>query len=119
MRPLMLYDGTCGFCKRWIERFRRMTGDRVEYTASQEVGSRYPQILEKQFEESVWLIEPDGKTSGGAEAVFRALVTSCRYPFFFIFFSTKSRTSFGFTKRTMPEANAKSHHSPRRRPMKS
>jgi len=76
IKPVLIYDGNCGFCKRWIARFRRMTGDRVEYAASQEVGDRYPQISKKQFEESVWLIEQDGRTSNGAEAVFRALATS-------------------------------------------
>lgn len=75
-KPILIYDGDCGFCKRWIGRFRRMTGDRVEYAASQEVSDRYPQISQKQFEESVWFIEPSGSTSSGAEAVFRVLATS-------------------------------------------
>lgn len=75
-KPILIFDGDCGFCKRWIERFRRMTGDRVEYASSQEVGDRYPQISQKQFEESVWLIEQGGRTSSGAEAVFRALATA-------------------------------------------
>lgn len=76
IKPLLIFDGYCGFCKRWIGRFRRMTGDRVEYAPSQEVGDRYRQISQKQFEESVWLVEPNGKISKGAEAVFRALATS-------------------------------------------
>ncbi len=76
MKPLLIYDGDCGFCKQWIERFRRITGDRVEYAPSQEVGDRYPQISRQQFLESVWLIEPNGKITAAAEAVFRALATS-------------------------------------------
>ena len=75
-KPFLIYDGDCGFCKKWIERFRKITGDRVEYTPSQEVGDRHPHISKEQFEQSVWLIEPNGKISGGAEAVFRALATS-------------------------------------------
>jgi hypothetical protein len=29
-RPLLVWDGDCDFCRRWIERWRRIAGDRVE-----------------------------------------------------------------------------------------
>jgi len=72
-KPLLVYDGTCGFCKRWIARWRRDLGDRVEVAPSQEVASRFPEIPPSAFAEAVHLIEPDGTRSRGAEAVFRAL----------------------------------------------
>jgi predicted DCC family thiol-disulfide oxidoreductase YuxK len=75
-KPLLVYDGTCGFCKRWIARWRRAIGDRVEYAPSQEAAARIPEIPSTAFTEAVHLIEPDGAVSRGAEAVFRALATA-------------------------------------------
>ncbi|MCZ6572672.1 MAG: dual specificity protein phosphatase family protein, partial [Planctomycetota bacterium] len=42
--PLLVFDGDCGFCRRWVERWKRETGDRVAYTPYQEVGDRFPGI---------------------------------------------------------------------------
>jgi len=72
-RPLLVYDGTCGFCKRWIARWERVLVGRVAYAPSQEVAPRFPEIPAAAFAEAVHLIEPDGTRSSGAEAVFRAL----------------------------------------------
>jgi len=75
-RPLMIWDGECHFCRRWIERWREITGDQVNYETSQRVGDRFPEILSEQFLRSVVLIDPDGAVFCGAEAVFRSL--QCR-----------------------------------------
>ncbi|MDX6393755.1 MAG: hypothetical protein QOJ73_4818, partial [Streptosporangiaceae bacterium] len=55
---------------------RSMTGDSVEYRPSSEVASRFPEIGEAGFKARVWLIEPDGRASGGARAVFRLYATA-------------------------------------------
>ena len=72
-KPLLLYDGDCAFCRAWIERWRRTTGDEVEYASYQEAGERFPEIAAGRFAEAVHLIESDGRWSNGAEAVFRSL----------------------------------------------
>ena len=38
--PLVIFDGHCGFCRIWIEYWKAITGGRVGYAASQEVGGR-------------------------------------------------------------------------------
>jgi len=68
-----VYDGTCAFCKRWIARWERVIGDRAAYAPSQEIASRFPGIPASAFAEAVHLIEPDGKSYRGAEAIYRAL----------------------------------------------
>ena len=80
-KPILIYDGDCGFCRRWIERWRRITGDLVEYAPYQEVAPRFPEISEEEFKSAVQLVEPDGKIYRAAEAVFRSLgvVRSCRW----------------------------------------
>lgn len=72
-KPLLIYDGHCGFCKIWIDYWKRQTGDRVDYAPSQEVGAQYPQIPPKAFAQSVQLVRPDGTVVSGARAVFETL----------------------------------------------
>jgi predicted DCC family thiol-disulfide oxidoreductase YuxK len=71
--PLMIYNGDCCFCRRWIERWRRWTGERVAYAPSQEVAADFPGIPAERFRKSVVLIEPDGRVTYAAEAVARSL----------------------------------------------
>ena len=72
-KPLLIFDGDCGFCRRWIERWKLRTGDRVDYAASQEVAAQFPEISADKFAESVVFIETDGSAYDRAEAVFRSL----------------------------------------------
>ncbi|PYK29997.1 MAG: hypothetical protein DME57_08395, partial [Verrucomicrobia bacterium] len=48
-KPLLIWDGECHFCRRWIERWREITGDQVDYETSQQVGDRFPEISRAQF----------------------------------------------------------------------
>ena len=72
-RPVLIYDGKCGFCRIWIDYWRQLTGSRVEYAASQEVGEKYPQIHKEAFGQAVQLVQPDGTVTCGAKAVFQTL----------------------------------------------
>jgi lipase maturation factor 1 len=71
--PLVIFDGNCGFCRIWIEYGKALTGGRVAYAASQNVGSLYPQIPAKNFSESVQLVLPGREVLSGARAVFVTL----------------------------------------------
>jgi predicted DCC family thiol-disulfide oxidoreductase YuxK len=72
-QPLLIFDGKCGFCRIWIEYWKRLTGGRVAYAPSQDVGAQYPQIPPEAFADSVQLVRPDGSFVGGAQAVFETL----------------------------------------------
>ena len=72
-KPLVLFDGDCRFCRRWIERWREMTGGAVEYAPYQEAAERFPEIPREHFEEALHFIDKDGTVSRGADAVFRSL----------------------------------------------
>jgi lipase maturation factor 1 len=72
-KPLLIYDGKCGFCGIWIDYWRKLTGDRVEYAASQDVGDQFLQIPKQEFSEAVQLVRPDGSVASGARAVFETL----------------------------------------------
>ena len=36
--PVLVFDGECGFCRVWVEYWKRLTGERVEYVAFQAIG---------------------------------------------------------------------------------
>ena len=69
----MVFDGDCGFCRFWIERWRGATGDQVDYEPYQKIAAHYPEIPTHAFQSAVQFIEPDGQVSSGADAIFRAL----------------------------------------------
>src|SRR3954462_10744316 len=71
--PLLIYDGDCHFCRRWIERWRELTRGTVEYEPFQELADRFPEIPRQNFEQAVHFIDTDGSVYRGAEAVFRSL----------------------------------------------
>ena len=77
-RPLVLYDGKCGFCRIWIEYWREVTGGLVDYEPSQQAAAEYPRITREQFTKSVQLILPDGRILDGANAVFQLLTYTAK-----------------------------------------
>jgi lipase maturation factor 1 len=75
-RPVLVYDGACGFCTFWVRRWEHITDGEVIYKPSQEVASEYPQVPAEKFDSSIFLIYPDGSYYSGAKGVFKALATS-------------------------------------------
>ena len=80
-KPLLVFDGDCRFCRRWIARWKNATGDAVDYLSFQDetVAARFPEIPREDFEEAVHLILPDGSFCQGAEAVFKSLAQGGRH----------------------------------------
>jgi predicted DCC family thiol-disulfide oxidoreductase YuxK len=72
-KPLLIFDGDCGFCRRWVERWKHVTGNQVEYAPSQDVARNFPAVPPEEFRKTVQLIEPNGQRTSAAEAVLRTL----------------------------------------------
>jgi len=72
-RPLLIYDGDCGFCVYWARYWQKLTGDRVEYRPYQDVAARYPDIPQAEFQRAVQYIAPDGRRASAAQASFLTL----------------------------------------------
>jgi predicted DCC family thiol-disulfide oxidoreductase YuxK len=83
-KPVLIFDGDCRFCSRWIRRWQPMTGEAVDYLPSQDtsVAARFPEIPKARFDMAVQLVEIDGQVYSAAEAVLRAMahVPSGRWP---------------------------------------
>jgi len=79
-KPLLIYDGDCGFCKRWIQRWQSMTGEAVDYLPFQDesIPARFPEIPREDFEQAVQLVTPAGTVYSGASGVLRALAVARR-----------------------------------------
>jgi len=72
-RPLLIYDGDCGFCGYWARYWQALTGERVDYRPYQEVAAQYPQVTLADFQRAVQYIAPDGSRAAAAEASFLTL----------------------------------------------
>lgn len=72
-RPLMIWDGQCGFCAYWIERWGKQTSGRLAFEAYQEAKERFPEIEVREFQRAVHLVDQEGRAFRGAAAVFRGL----------------------------------------------
>lgn len=71
--PTLVFDGTCGICRTWVDYWRKLTGDRIVYRPYQEAAADFPAIPLQNFERAMTLIEPDGTAHAGAAATFRLL----------------------------------------------
>jgi len=72
-KPILIWDGECHFCRRWIERWRVITGAEVDYLPYQEILERFPEIPREQFQRSVVYIDRNGQVFVAAAAVYRSL----------------------------------------------
>jgi predicted DCC family thiol-disulfide oxidoreductase YuxK len=70
-RALLVYDGDCAFCRLWIDHWRTLTGERVQYVTSQEIAQKFPDVPRENYARAVQLIDEDGSRASGAAAVFR------------------------------------------------
>jgi lipase maturation factor 1 len=71
--PELVFDGDCLFCRAWVGYWKQITGNRLIYVPYQEIGDRFPHISRQEFAAAVQLVMPNGKSFGGAHAVFQLL----------------------------------------------
>jgi len=71
---VIVYDGTCAYCRKQIERIK--SRDRLHhftYVPAQDenLGERFPQLLEHDLDTGLRLIEPDGLVHVGADSIYQ------------------------------------------------
>ncbi len=71
-QPVLLYDGDCGFCRRWIARLERWdVRSRIRCVPAAE-RSRVPglpPISETALQQAMHLVTPDGRVHAGGLAM--------------------------------------------------
>ncbi len=78
-KPLMVWDGNCGFCHYWVLRWKLFTGDKVVYKPYADVAHNFPDIELRFFKQAVRFIDVDGKIFTGPAAAFRSFQYGDRY----------------------------------------
>ena len=80
-RSILVYDGHCSFCRRWVARIARMDrSDTFEFVARQTEGltERFPKLVEGDFNTGMRLITPDDAIHVGADSAYQ-IVRRLRY----------------------------------------
>jgi lipase maturation factor 1 len=74
---LLVYDGDCQFCLRWIKRWQRIAGESVDFLPYQDpsIAKRFPEIPRAEFEKAVQWINPRGDVFSGARAALSAVAS--------------------------------------------
>ena len=67
-RPRVIWDGDCTFCRRWVTRWRTLTGDTFAWVPAQDLQDR-PDLDPATLASAVHLEQPDGTCTSGARAV--------------------------------------------------
>lgn len=72
--PTIIFDGACGFCRRQIERIRRLDRKGVfDYCPSNaaDLLIRFPQLAQQNLDSGMRLVTPEGVVHVGADAVYQ------------------------------------------------
>ncbi|NUU19922.1 MAG: DUF393 domain-containing protein [Streptomycetaceae bacterium] len=72
-RPVLVFDGDCGFCTKSVEAIERWLDPDVEITAWQHTDLGELGVTEERASEEVLLVTPTGEVYGGAEAFAKLL----------------------------------------------
>lgn len=72
-KPLMVWDGECGFCAYWVSRWNMQTNGKVDFKPYQEAAENFPDIEKQHFKEASRLIDTDGKVYSGPHSAYKSL----------------------------------------------
>lgn len=70
-KPLLVWDGECGFCRMCVERFVSQKKEGVNLVPFQELHRHWPQAPEEDYASAVILYTPDGQSYRAAAAIYR------------------------------------------------
>jgi predicted DCC family thiol-disulfide oxidoreductase YuxK len=71
-RPVLLFDGQCGFCRQWVARLRRWDRRGAIQTlpgAERHTLPELPPIADSSLDRAMQFITPDGRVYSGARAL--------------------------------------------------
>ena len=82
-RPLLIYDGECDFCVKWVHKFKAMAGQFITFIPLQNLPVDYKYVSREACLKSVQYIDRNNRVSKGAEAVFQLFHTAKKGSFLF------------------------------------
>jgi predicted DCC family thiol-disulfide oxidoreductase YuxK len=72
-RPILYWDGDCGFCRIWVDRWQESSGDSVEYQTLQHAPPEVVEAAGGNPPQQIVLEQPDGTLLTGAHAALTAV----------------------------------------------
>ncbi|MCK6501509.1 MAG: DUF393 domain-containing protein [Nitrospira sp.] len=80
-RPVLIYDGDCGFCRRCVGKLNRLTANQIECLdrLDPHCRARFPTLSPEALAMAVHFVGTDGRVARGAEAMFRAAALNPRW----------------------------------------
>lgn len=84
-KPLFIFDGDCGFCKKWVYFLQKQTRDNVYYKSFQSLDLSKLQVKKLDCQNHVVLLTPDNKRFTAAQAVLKTLTFTHTISKFFYF----------------------------------
>lgn len=77
-QAILFWDADCGFCRRWVERWRETSGSKVEYRTLQSAPPEIAAAAGGVPFQRIVLQQADGSLVAGAHAAFTALAEGSR-----------------------------------------
>jgi predicted DCC family thiol-disulfide oxidoreductase YuxK len=78
-RPTLYWDGDCGFCRRWVDRWREITGEHVQYAPLQTAPAAIQNAAGGKPFQSIVYQDPNGQVVTGAAAALSSISTGARW----------------------------------------
>lgn len=75
-KPVIVWDGNCGFCKYWTTRWQKITKGKLDFTPYQEAKDYFKDIDIKHFKQASRFIDTDGKIYSGPNSAYKSLSNS-------------------------------------------
>ena len=72
IKPLLVWDGKCGFCKYWVTRWRKISEGKIDFDTYQNAAQDFPDIPLKEFKKASRLITTSGSVHGGPDSAYKS-----------------------------------------------
>jgi len=69
-KPVLVWDGDCGFCKYWVTRWKKISANKINFQTYQKVASNFPDIPIKEFKKASRFITTEGKVHSGPDSAY-------------------------------------------------
>ncbi|WP_051854060.1 thiol-disulfide oxidoreductase DCC family protein, partial [Streptomyces sp. NRRL S-146] len=76
MRPVLIFDGDCGFCTTSVDVVQRLVRPRCEVVAWQHADLESLRVTEERARHEALWVTPTGRVYGGAQAVAKVLLSA-------------------------------------------
>ncbi|MFF7731403.1 DCC1-like thiol-disulfide oxidoreductase family protein [Streptomyces sp. NPDC007984] len=76
MRPVLIFDGDCGFCTTSVDLVQRLVRPRCEAVAWQHADLGSLGVAEERARHEALWVTPTGRVYGGAQAVAKVLLSA-------------------------------------------